>query len=123
MSSYCPTEHEEQVLFLGLFELAYPGVRILALANGGLRNKKVAFNLKTEGVRPGVPDLLIPAWNTWVEMKRQRGGKLSPEQKDWIEYLQSIGHTAIVAKGADDGMTQLAALGRTPVDALAYLFN
>ena len=101
------TEHQEQVLFLAEFELRWPDVRILAIPNGGARNIVTAVNLKAEGVRSGVPDLLVPAWGLWVEMKRSKGGRLSPEQKDWIEYLQSIGQTVIVAKGADDGINQI----------------
>jgi len=94
-----PTEHAEQVTFLSQFEKSYPGVRIFAVPNGGFRNKSVAVKLKAEGVRKGVPDLFIPAWNLWIEMKRTKGGSLSPDQKDWISYLESVGHTVIVGKG------------------------
>jgi len=101
------TEHQEQVLFLAEFEQLWPDARILAIPNGGARNIVTAVNLKAEGVRSGVPDLLVPAWGLWIEMKRSKGGRLSPEQKDWIEYLQSIGQTVIVAKGATDGIEQI----------------
>ena len=108
------TEHQEQVLFLAEFELRWPNVRILAIPNGGARNIVTAVNLKAEGVRSGVPDLLVPAWGMWIEMKRAKGGRLSPEQKDWIEYLKSIGHTVIVAKGATDGIEQVIQYGLLP---------
>ena len=62
----------------------------------------VAKKMKAEGVRPGVPDLLVPRWFLWIEMKRQRGGRLSADQKDWIAYLESIGQTVIVGEGATD---------------------
>jgi hypothetical protein len=44
----------------------------------------VAKRLKAEGVVRGIPDLFIPQWNLWVEMKRKTGGRLSPEQKSMI---------------------------------------
>ena len=62
---------------------------------------------KLEGVSPGVPDLFIPAWNLWVEMKRSVGGRLSAEQKDWISYLQDVGHCAIVCAGCNDAQEKV----------------
>lgn len=56
---------------------------------------------------PGVPDLFVPAWSLWIEMKRQQGGALSAHQKDWIEYLQGIGHTVLVCKGCQNGIEQI----------------
>jgi hypothetical protein len=46
----------------------------------------------------------------WIEMKRQKGGSVSIEQKDWHEYLISIGHTVIVAKGFEDAVSKLQRL-------------
>jgi len=66
-----------------------------------------AIKAKKEGVSSGVPDLYIPAWKVWVEMKRRKGGKLSPEQKEWIEYLRSIGDTAIIGNGWEDAMEKI----------------
>ena len=94
-----PSEHTEQVTFVNEFERMFPGVRVFAIPNGGLRSKMVAVKLKAEGVRSGVPDLYIPAWKVWVEMKREKGGRLSKEQKDWIAYLEGIGDTVIVGHG------------------------
>ena len=99
-----PTEHAEQVTFLSQFEKKYPGVRVFAIPNGGFRNKSVAVKLKAEGVKRGVPDLYVPEWNLWIEMKRVKGGSLSPEQKDWICYLRKCGHTVIVGKGWEAAM-------------------
>ena len=63
--------------------------------------------LKAEGVSAGVPDLVVPAWLLWVEMKRETGGTVSPAQKDWIAYLQGIGHTVIVGRGFEDAKAQI----------------
>jgi len=79
----------------------------LAMPNGGHRHIAVAAKLKATGSSAGVPDLYIPKWNAWVEMKRQTGGVLSPAQKDWIAYLTSIDHTVIVGKGWQDAMQKI----------------
>jgi hypothetical protein len=102
-----PTEHEEQREFVAWFRRQYEGVRIFAIPNGGSRSQREGGRLKLEGVSAGVPDLYIPAWHTWVEMKRQKGGILSAEQKDWRDYLQSIGDTCLVAKGCEDAQRQI----------------
>lgn len=96
-----PSEHFEQREFVCWFRQTYKGVRIFAIPNGGLRGRAAAGKLKAEGVSAGVPDLCIPEWSLWVEMKRRKGGTVSAEQKDWINYLSSVDHVCIVAKGAE----------------------
>lgn len=61
---------------------------------------------KTEGVKPGVPDFIVVV-NGWVlfpELKRMKGGVVSPEQKEWILKLQNKQTAAIVAKGASEAI-------------------
>jgi len=106
--SCAPSEHAEQVTFVIEFEREYPGIKIFAIPNGGFRDHNTAKKLKLEGVKPGVPDLYIPAWHCWIEMKRTKGGALSKDQKEWRDYLQSIGDEWILAKGWEDGMFQLS---------------
>jgi hypothetical protein len=96
-----PTEHEEQRAFVKWFRQHCKGVRIIAIPNGGARSISTAARLKAEGVSAGVPDLFIPEWNVWIEMKRKKGGVVSPEQTDWIAYLRSIGYLVLVCKGAE----------------------
>lgn len=97
-----PTEHEEQRAFVEWFRKSFSGVRIFAIPNGGARFKVEAARLKVEGVSPGVPDLFVPEFNLWIEMKRRKGGAVSAEQKDWHEYLTGIQHNVRVCKGADE---------------------
>ena len=63
--------------------------------------------MKAEGVTPGVPDLFVPTWNLWVEMKREAGGVVSPVQRDWIAYLESIGHRVIIGRGFEDAKRKI----------------
>jgi len=102
MADIIPTEHQEQREFIQWFRRAFPGTRIFAIPNGGFRSITTAARLKAEGVVKGVPDLFVPAWGLWIEMKRTVGGALSADQKDWIRYLQSCGYHCIVGKGAKD---------------------
>lgn len=109
----CPSEHVEQREFVMWFRQSFPSVRIFAIPNGGKRGKAEALRLKVEGVSPGVPDLYVPAWKLWIEMKRQAGGVISAEQKDWRSYLVGIGDSWIVAKGRDDAVRQVENFRRT----------
>ena len=102
-----PSEHDEQKGLVNWFRSNFPSVLIFAVPNGEKRSISVAKRLKAEGVVRGVPDLFVPEWNLWIEMKRQNGGRLSAEQKDMIEYLQRIGHTVIIGKGATDASRQV----------------
>ena len=101
-----PTEHEEQRAFVEWFRKS-GDVRIFAIPNGGARGAAQAGKLKAEGVSAGVPDLFIPEWMTWVEFKRRKGGTLDAKQKDWHQYLESIGHTVIVPKGCHEAVDMI----------------
>jgi hypothetical protein len=83
-------------------------VRIFAIPNGGRRAMKTAKMLKATGVLKGVPDLYVPGWNLWIEMKRAKGGKLSPEQKSMLAYLENeCLHNVIVGHGFEDARNQV----------------
>lgn len=108
-----PKEHAEQVALINWFRFQFPTVLIHSLPNGahlsGTAKRRAAqmFRLKAEGLVPGMPDLHIPSWDTWVEMKRTEGGKLSPEQRACIDHLRAMGDIVIVAKGWEDAKAQL----------------
>lgn len=104
MSVLIPTESEEQIAFIQWFRRKYRPVRIFHVPNGGARSKRTAARLKSEGVMRGVPDLFVPEWSLWIEMKRIKGGRLSPEQRDWKRYLEEVGNTVFVAFGCEHAM-------------------
>ena len=104
-----PSEHHEQAVTVQWFRRAWPGVVIFAIPNGGVRDIRTATRLKIEGVTAGVPDLFVPAWRLWIEMKRTKNGSVSAEQKCFIKYLESVNYAVIVAKGADDAKLQISA--------------
>ncbi len=103
-------EHREAVAFMTivrLHEKRYPElVRLFHCPNGGARSKAAAGKLKAEGVRRGVPDYGLPIQSGQhiglaIELKAH-GGRLEPEQRDWLIHLQSQGWVAVTAYGADE---------------------
>jgi hypothetical protein len=98
-----PHETKEQITFVKWFRRAFPTIRFYAVPNGGKRNIITAKRLKKEGVSSGVPDLCFPKWRLRIEMKRQKGGTLSEDQKSWKTYLEEeCGETVLVCKGASE---------------------
>ena len=104
------TEHVEQRELVQWFRQTY-SVLIFAIPNGGQRSLATASRLKVEGVVAGIPDLFVPEWSLWIEMKRVKGGRLSPAQVERIEYLTaSCGHEVIVGAGFEDAREKILAL-------------
>ena len=112
------SEHEEQRELVQWFRQTYPGTLIFAIPNGGVRSPATAGRLKAEGVVKGVPDLFIPGWETWIEMKRTKGGSISPEQHLMHLHLRGLFYTVLVAKGFEDAKQQIEDL-RNEVDEVA----
>ena len=104
MKNSTPTEHLEQVTLITWYRRTYKNDLLVAVPNGGKRHIKTALAMKQEGVSKGFPDLFLPVPNSkshglFIEMKRQKGGTVSKEQKAWLEYLNSVGYQAVVCKG------------------------
>ena len=106
-----PTEEQEQMAVIEWRDLMvnqFPELRLLIhIGNGGWRSKPEAVRFKKMGVHPGVSDLFLPVarggfHGLWVEMKRQKGGKLSPDQKQWIEDMTDQHYLAVRADGAEE---------------------
>jgi hypothetical protein len=91
--------------------------RLFAIPNGGPRDKITAGKLKAEGVKKGVPDVLLPLpigrWaGLFIELKRmktdtQRAGTTSDDQDDWTGYLRGVGYGVAVAFGWREAAKQL----------------
>jgi hypothetical protein len=78
------------------------------IANGGMRSKREAAELKSIGVKAGVSDLFLPVMvggsgGLWIEMKTP-GGKLSKEQEDWLTEMNSAGYKAHVCYGWEEAV-------------------
>ena len=88
--------------------------------NGGWRTPATGARLKLEGLKPGVPDILIftppnaldekgySYLGVALELKRAKGGRLSPEQARWLDDLQGLGWYTVLAIGLADALDALS---------------
>lgn len=104
----CPTEEQEQIALMEwakLYEPNYPQLKLLFhIPNGGKRNKREAARFKAAGVKAGVPDLFLPVASKgfnglFIELKRTKGGTVSPTQTRWARELQNQGYAVYICKG------------------------
>lgn len=96
---YVPSEASEQVALFDWIDCCIPREPRLELAfhvpNGGLRAKGVAGELKAMGVRPGVPDILLPVAargyiGLAIELK-VGSNTTSDVQARWLDLLGCYG--------------------------------
>ena len=104
----CPSEEEEQIRLFNWAAMrssVYPELKdLFHIPNGGLRSKPEAARMKAAGVKPGVSDIFLPAprgqyHGLFIELKRQRGGKASDEQKVFINKMRAAGYAAEICHG------------------------
>ena len=110
-ADYQPTEEQEQAAIFEWVTLMQPQIPELAdlfhIPNGGWRAPATAAKLKAQGVKPGVSDLMLPVarggyHGLWIELKRRKGGKVSPHQSDWITEMRFQGYRAEVCHGSEE---------------------
>ncbi len=103
-----PLESQEQVAFFKWclrHHEEYKGLeKIFAIPNGGIRDKRMGARMKAEGLRAGVPDMLLPVarggfHSLYIELKKRKGGKVSDVQKTWVAALKAEGHRVEICKG------------------------
>lgn len=126
----CPLESDEAKVFV-----AWLRVRGLMFYHAPSETgsspeaRRRAVRMKQQGTVRGYPDycIVLPYVGlVFVELKRQWGSVTSPEQKAWIEALNTVpGVQAEVCKGADVAIAFVSRLlGKSlavePVDDLAF---
>ena len=103
-----PAEHTEQVALFRWAKLAagaHPELRLMfAVPNGGHRHKATAGRLKAEGVKSGVPDIILPVarggfHGLYLELKRQKGTRPTAEQRQWLADLEAEGYRTDWCRG------------------------
>ena len=124
-------EDKEQVAFFKWCRLAereYPQLKWIYSSQSGVKfkNALAGARAKASGMKAGVPDIFLPypivepcpnqcgAYRIiyaglYIEMKRRKSkgvsqGKLSPAQKDFLEYANGVRYKAIVCYGADEAI-------------------
>lgn len=108
MANCTPRESVEQQTLIKWARLArgkYPELDMLYhITNEGKRSVVTGARLKSEGLKPGVPDLCLAvarggAHGLYIEMKRTKGGRVSPQQAAWLEKLAREGYATAICKG------------------------
>lgn len=102
-----PLEKEEQQNFVKWLKAN----KIKHWANGlGVKldyDVKYMASLRSQGHYKGIADMtvLLPKGRAiFIEMKRIKGGVVSPEQKKWLKDLQDLGFPVKVCYGADEAI-------------------
>ena len=104
------SEHQEQVALMEWakrLEPQHPELALLyAIPNwhGHHSNPIQGARTAREGRKPGVPDLCLPVarqgyHGMYIEMKKVKGGRLRPEQIDWLSALNHQQYLAISSFG------------------------
>lgn len=92
----------------------YPELDLMFhIPNGGLRSKTEAARMKAQGVKAGMPDICLPVAKgkyhaLYIELKREKGGTVSANQKIKISQLIHAGNYVAVCKGWESAMTIIA---------------
>lgn len=115
-----PVDREglEQAALMRELELCYPAVfdLIYHVPNGGHRVKAVAAKLKAQGVKAGIPDLVLSMarggyFGLYIEFKATppNDAAVSANQQERLRKLNDQGYLAIVCRGHFDAMEQIRA--------------
>ena len=110
-----PLEKEEQSSFVEYCRTN--GICVISTQNGfkmpreGFNYSAYSASLKKMGLAKGFPDLIIFEKNRscthevlCLEMKRQKGGRLQPEQKEWVHLLDEKDYCVGVAAGCESAI-------------------
>lgn len=107
------TEQERVINWATFYAKNFPELDLLYhVPNGGSRNQLEAANLKRQGVKAGVPDLVLPVprqqfHGLYVEMKW--GKNTTTEKQDWwLEQLRQQGYKTAVCWSAEEAMDVIA---------------
>ena len=122
-----PTEREEQVRlakYLDSLGLLWCHVPNEGHGGYGKGAQIKGARLRAEGLKSGVPDVLIfnqcsvvsdkeelHRSGCAIELKRQKGGRVSEAQKEWLEGLRRAGWVAEVCNGFEEAQKLIKELG------------
>lgn len=102
-------EHQEQCAIFQWARMAsgrYPELKYMyAVPNGHKMTKPQAARAVKEGMRSGVPDIVLPVpqrgyHGLYIELKVGYN-KPTEHQKEFLDFLSSVGYKAVWVKGAE----------------------
>ena len=91
----------------------WPVLRFLNSSANGVRvSIGLANKLKAAGLKAGYPDIFLPVskmgfHGLFIELKRKKGGKASPAQLGWIDFLIGQGYHATICYGKSDAIWEI----------------
>lgn len=109
MKYNCPSEDEEQIAVVA--ELDARGIPYWHTNNEIWTSSwKQKARAKAMGTQSGIPDLFVcfPGQLVGIEMKRQKGGVVSPNQKYWAAIIEQCNIPVWIAHGYDEAMEVIA---------------
>jgi hypothetical protein len=79
------------------------------LAGDGRQRAMKAGILKREGMSPGVHDLFLmlpsgPYHGLFIEMKRAKGGRVTPDQRSFAQRATEAGYGCVLARGSEQAV-------------------
>jgi hypothetical protein len=106
-------EHDIQVACCDYFAITYPEYKglLIAVPNGGRRDKVTGARLKAEGVVPGVADLLLfiaaKGYHMLaIEIKTPKG-RQQPSQAEWQRKIEAQGYKYVVCHSVDEFIAEI----------------
>lgn len=116
-------EEEDEAMLLSNW-LSIRGYKFTHIPNetGGSREAIIrAQKMKRQGTSAGFPDYIIYLKNgltLHLELKKKKGGSLSPNQRKWRDFLQAFGAEWYKANGRDDAVDHIQSIDKgLPCDA------
>lgn len=108
------TEHQIQTQLFRWWELWSPPElkwNLFAIPNGGKRSWLTGARLKAEGVRRGVPDIMLAAaamdyHGLFIELKTEKG-RLTDNQEAMLIRLDRAGYRAVCCRGYQAAVAEL----------------
>lgn len=94
---------------------AHPELRWLYhIENERKRTAAQAREAMEMGMNPGAPDLCLPVARggfhaLYIELKREKGGRLSQNQKEWRQGMRDEGNCALVCYGFEEAREAILA--------------
>jgi len=103
------SEQNQQEIVIKYLRLAYPDALYCASAGGMRTSYLQAIKMKRTGYVKGFPDLFIyepraAFFGLAIEMKKEKGGTASPEQKRWQEQLRNRSYASYICKGSEEAI-------------------
>jgi len=85
---------------------------LFAIPNGGARHVLTGKKLKAEGVRSGVPDMMLAAPNDrynglFIELKKPKG-RATKAQLEYIQLLREQGYYTAITYGFEDTINMIS---------------